>query len=417
MRDDPMAIVPADDTDWTLEVTISDSPIPIRFTIDRELLIGRVTPTEMVFTGLDLTPFRGIEFGVSRHHAAIRQESDRLVIVDLGSGNGTYLNGVRLQPENPYRLTEGDRLQIGRLEMKVHLNAQIGQSSIKARRIDLDLSRAPVMARGQRILVVEDDPMITKLYDAALQKAGFSVQICRDVVSAIRAFKQDIPALLLIDMKLPSVPGLELCRYLRRDTENADIPIVIASAIADKETVEQAMEAEADVYFAKPINIKELVRTVAALVYKAEAANPRLTTKRLSGTASLARVPALPRRDTLVLFADGHREPLSITVETSVTLGRHSAGSPIHNAIDLEPYGAFEKGVSRSHVKIKRQDNTFLVEDLGSANGTFINGLPLRQQEIKPISNGDELRLGELQLHVFFLEEAEATQGQEVTEH
>jgi CheY-like chemotaxis protein len=237
------------------------------------------------------------------------------------------------------------------------------------------------------------------------------------VVSAIRIFNQNPPALVLIDLKLPSVPGFELCRYVRRDTQFPDVPVVIASAASDKETIDQAMEAEVDVYFAKPINMKELVRTVAALVYNAEAAHPTLVTKRLDSTASLQPVSVAPRSDTLILFVEGHHEPLSLTVQTAVILGRQTDGSPAFGVLDLEPYGAFEKGVSRTHARVKRQGNTFLVDDLGSANGTFINGHSLPQGEARQISSGDELRLGKLRLRVYFLEEGETGHDPELPGH
>ena len=92
-----------------------------------------------------------------------------------------------------------------------------------------------------------------------------------------------------------------------------------------------------------------------------------------------------------------------IAVIQNGLLGRRSAGFPGTKVVDLEPYRAFEKGVSRNHLKITHQESAFLAEDLGSANGTFINGLPLRAQEVLPINNGDELRLGELRLHVLIL--------------
>src|SRR5579859_3312881 len=107
-----MTVIPAENTSWAIEVMI-DKAVPIRLAVDTELLIGRIDPSETVFAGFDLTPFEGMEKGVSRRHAAIRREGDKLMVVDFNSGNGTFVDGVRLQPDKPARLTDGAKLQFG----------------------------------------------------------------------------------------------------------------------------------------------------------------------------------------------------------------------------------------------------------------------------------------------------------------
>jgi CheY-like chemotaxis protein len=389
-----MVTLPTADADWTLELSFENSQETVRLNVQTELLI---------FNGFDLTPHRGIEFGVSRRHAAIRWENNRLVIVDLGSDNGTILNGLRLQPEIAYRLSDNDTLYIGHLKMKLRLNTYMGPSTIRARKAEFDTLNVPPTGRGQRILVVEDDIFITKLYQRALEDAGFAVQICRDVVSAIRLLNQHTPELIILDIRLPSIHGFELCRYVRRDTEYPSIPIIVASALSDEETVQQAMAAGADVYITKPLNMKELVRVGAALIYKHESENPALHTKKLAGTASLDFIAAAPRSDTIVIFVNGQREPIGTVVEREVTLGRGSAGAQARAYLDLGTYGAFDKGVSRMHARIKRAGQGFQIEDLGSANGTFINGHSLAGDESVPLKNGDEIRLGELRMHIYML--------------
>ncbi len=398
-----MLSLPNPDSDWTLEVSIDNAPAPIRLNVKTELVIGRLGPDQTVFTGLDLTPYSGVDLGVSRQHAVIRWDGNHLVIVDLHSDNGTVLNGLRLQPDLPYRLNDGDLLYIGHLKMKLHLNTYIGQTSVKARRIEFDTLNIPVKGRGQRVLIVEDDIYITKLYQRVFEEAGFTIQVSRDVVSAIRMLNQYTPSLIVLDIRLPSVHGIELCRYVRRDTECPSIPIIAASALSDDETVQQTMAAGVDVYLAKPLNLKELVRIALALIDKHEAENPMLHTKKLAGTASLDFIAAAPRKDTIVIFIEGQREPIGAVVDREIALGRGMAGAQVRTYLDLSSYGAFDKGVSRMHARIKRSTSGFQIEDLGSANGTFINGHSLSPMEVLFLKNGDEVRLGDLRMHVYLL--------------
>jgi CheY-like chemotaxis protein/pSer/pThr/pTyr-binding forkhead associated (FHA) protein len=394
-------------SDWTLEISFSHTPETLRLVVKDELLIGRVEPGQAVFGGLDLTAYQGADLGVSRRHAMIRWQGNHLVISDLNSDNGTILNGTRLQAEIPYRLSDGDTVYVGHLKMTIHLNTDYGLSTIRARRTEIDTLNIPIKAHGQRVMVVEDDVQITKLYQKLLEDYGFSVQVSRDVVSAIRVLNQQTPALILLDIRLPGVHGLELCRYVRRDTEIPSIPIVVASALADEETVQQAMQAGVDVYLVKPLNIKELVRVSAALVYKHEQENPAMHTKKLSGTASLDFVAAATRNDTIIIFVDGQREPVGTVIDKEITLGRGNPGASNRTYVDLGPYGAFDKGVSRIHARIKRQDRTFSIEDMDSANGTFVNGHSLSTGEAQPLRNGDEVRLGDLRMHIYLLAETE----------
>ncbi len=399
---------PVENADWTLEIAIADSADKLHVRIENELVIGYSDPSQLVFRGLDLKPFRGVELGVSRQHAAVKWQGSFLVVSDLNSEHGTMLNEVRLRPGVAYQINDGDTLTLGQLKMALRFNPQPIKSSIRARRIDFSLETAPAQGRGQRILVVEDDAAINQLYRIALEAAGFTVQICRDVVSAIRILNQQTPSLILLDLKLPNVHGLELCRYVRRDTECPTIPIVIASAFSDAESVNNAMQAGADIFLAKPIAIKELVRVLTAVIYRHEMEHPEASTKRLRGASSLDFVATATRNDTIVIFVDDQREPIGVVVDGPITLGRGHPGAPNRMYVDLGDFGAFDKGVSRNHARIKRQGHAFMIEDLSSSNGTFVNGRSLGMGEASPIHNGDEVRLGDLRMHIYSLADPES---------
>lgn len=92
-----------------------DNPKPIELKPQEETVLGRYDGTSTITPTLDLTPFGAYENGVSRIHAAIRRGEDTLTLVDLGSVNGTHLNGQRLLPNQPRVLHDGDEVRLGKL--------------------------------------------------------------------------------------------------------------------------------------------------------------------------------------------------------------------------------------------------------------------------------------------------------------
>jgi hypothetical protein len=92
---------------------------PIQAHIEDELIVGRAVPGNPEQPDIDLTFYGAIIQGVSRRHLMIIKEGNLLKVADLGSTNGTFLNGVRLQPRQPRLLRTGDRLSLGQLVIKV----------------------------------------------------------------------------------------------------------------------------------------------------------------------------------------------------------------------------------------------------------------------------------------------------------
>lgn len=90
-----------------------------------DVIFGRHDPTTGTTPEIDLTRYAGYRMGVSRHHAAIRLSEDKeLNVWDLGSHNGTFLNGVRLAPHRPYVVHNGDKLSLGQLVLQVIFERQ-----------------------------------------------------------------------------------------------------------------------------------------------------------------------------------------------------------------------------------------------------------------------------------------------------
>ncbi len=112
------------DDNMLLRLEVMDSPDELVVDPRRETVIGRRDPATGIAPDIDLTAFSGYKLGVSRKHAVLRVRSRRLEIVDLGSSNGTIVNGVRILSHEPQPLHDGDQLSIGKLTIRVHFQTK-----------------------------------------------------------------------------------------------------------------------------------------------------------------------------------------------------------------------------------------------------------------------------------------------------
>jgi hypothetical protein len=99
---------------------IRDATEPVTLQPDKRTVLGRMDNKSLQQPDLDLTPFGALEKGVSRIHAAIYRNDDTLTIVDMGSANGTHLNGQRLVPDQPRVLRDGDEIRLGKLVAHIY---------------------------------------------------------------------------------------------------------------------------------------------------------------------------------------------------------------------------------------------------------------------------------------------------------
>ncbi|MDP1544719.1 MAG: FHA domain-containing protein [Anaerolineales bacterium] len=93
---------------------------------------------------------------------------------------------------------------------------------------------------------------------------------------------------------------------------------------------------------------------------------------------------------------------LPLSMKSEFTLGRVSEGQPIMPDIDFSPYQAYASGVSRLHAVLKRADERIIYMDLGSANGSYVNGARLSPNVEHPLNHGDMIALGKLRIQILF---------------
>jgi two-component system, OmpR family, response regulator RegX3 len=122
-----------------------------------------------------------------------------------------------------------------------------------------------------RILIVEDEPALSDAMRYSLEREGFACDVAEDGVSALKQYEADPPALVLLDLMLAGVPGMDVCRAIRAKDPT---PIIIVSARDSETDKVLGLELGADDYITKPFNVRELIARVRTVLRRAAIAAP-----------------------------------------------------------------------------------------------------------------------------------------------
>ena len=125
-----------------------------------------------------------------------------------------------------------------------------------------------------RILVVDDDVALAEMIGIVLESEGFEVSYQADGLKAVPTFREVQPDLVLLDLMLPGMDGVQICEIIRQES---DVPVIMLTAKSDTKDVVTGLEAGADDYVAKPFKPKELLARVRARLRRSdEAESPKL---------------------------------------------------------------------------------------------------------------------------------------------
>jgi phosphate regulon transcriptional regulator PhoB len=127
------------------------------------------------------------------------------------------------------------------------------------------------MGSTQKILVVEDEPDIRKLVQYNLTQEHFNVVEAEDGEQALKLLQREKPNLVILDLMLPGLSGMELCKLLKQRSETAKLPILMLTAKAGEADRIVGLEMGADDYLAKPFSPREMVARVRAILRRSEA--------------------------------------------------------------------------------------------------------------------------------------------------
>src|SRR6478672_3817157 len=124
-----------------------------------------------------------------------------------------------------------------------------------------------------KILLVDDEPDALEILGFKLKEAGFTPLFAKDGNRALAAARDDRPDLIVLDLMLPEVDGLEVCKILRRDNATAGTPILMLTARAAEMDRVLGLELGADDYVTKPFSPRELILRIKKLLARAKSAD------------------------------------------------------------------------------------------------------------------------------------------------
>lgn len=201
---------------------------------------------------------------------------------------------------------------------------------------------------NELILVVDDEPKIVKLARDYLERGGFRVASAADGIAALTAAHRERPDLIVLDLKLPGMDGLDVCRALRRESE---VPIIMLTARVEETDRLVGLELGADDYIPKPFSPRELVARVRAVL------------RRVQGRI---RQPGLIQAADLEIDLSGRRvtrrgEVITLTrseFDLLVALAQHPGQAFTREQLLTRLYNVAYDGFARSidaHIKNQRQ--------------------------------------------------------------
>jgi hypothetical protein len=110
---------PFDGSDAWGSLHLLDTGQVLPLSVRNEFTIGRISEGQPIMPDIDLSPYQAYAAGVSRLHAVIKRDGNRIIFIDLGSANGTYINGKRLTPNVEQALNHGDIIALGKLKLQI----------------------------------------------------------------------------------------------------------------------------------------------------------------------------------------------------------------------------------------------------------------------------------------------------------
>jgi len=192
---------------------------------------------------------------------------------------------------------------------------------------------SPVMSNPdgkQNILVVDDEPQITRVLKTTLSSQGYGIRTASDGEEALQAMSEWPPDLIVTDLRMPNMDGLELCREVRKTSQ---VPIIVLSVKGEDSIKVQALDAGADDYVTKPFSMTELTARIRAALRRASVPDqPRVPLIELGDF----RID-VPGRTVRVKTRDVHLTPKEF--DLLVYLARHAGKVLTHRTLLAAVWG------------------------------------------------------------------------------
>lgn len=141
---------------------------------------------------------------------------------------------------------------------------------------------------NRSLLIVDDNPTNIKTLQIILEKSGYCTVSAMDGATCIEMAKNERPDLILLDINMPEMSGIEVCKALRRDEQSNDIPVIFVTASTDNETLREAFESGGTDYVRKPVNRIELLARIESILTQKILMQKLLEEEKLQGVLEMA---------------------------------------------------------------------------------------------------------------------------------
>jgi CheY-like chemotaxis protein len=248
---------------WVIELRVIGTPDIIRAPVAERITFGRSDANQNINPEIDLSVYDGQRKGVSRKHARLIMRDNRLVIEDLGSSNGTYVNGQHIGVLTPVRVRDGDQLKLGSLSLQVHFVIKPHSNEDTMHGVGNALN-VPTLARGQRLLILDDNKEVCAIVRFIALQAGFTVTVTHDMAAAMTHWDAGEIDALFVELLLEEGSGLNLINYVRQQSQKV-VPIVATLSTAGGYREGQARSSGVDELLVKPLAVDQIVESLAVI--------------------------------------------------------------------------------------------------------------------------------------------------------
>lgn len=248
---------------WVIEFRIIGTASVLQVQVQQVMTIGRYDRERNEKPDIDLETYAGYHYGVSRNHAKLITRNSRVTVSDNKSGNGTYINGERLEAGREYRLHHGDILTLGKMKMQVFF--VITPSSYEKNNLPFREITIPKIGVGQTLLIVEDDEQISHAISDILSIAGFKCISRSSVRDAMPVIDDYLPALVLTSVFLSDHNASELVEYIRAKPDGENVPLVVICSPVEHQ-LRQAEMLNPKAVLTKPIGVDEILNTIRQVI-------------------------------------------------------------------------------------------------------------------------------------------------------
>ncbi len=254
----PLSAIP-----WVLQLRVVSTPHVLNLIIaDTPTVLGRRVGGTKAQPDFDLMPYGAFDMGVSRRHAMLAATNEFLTLTDLDSSNGTFLNSMRLTPNQPFPLQNGDVITLGELHLQLQFNVMPSQDLTPRRN-----------GQGRHLLIIEDDMDVAIAYRAVFERFGYRVSVTDEPAEVLLFLSQVTPDLVICDLILDNIPNqkqVDVVHMLHRELPPR-VPILVVSGVTAGHQRQEALASGAADFIGKPVRTGILLAKVDELINRPRA--------------------------------------------------------------------------------------------------------------------------------------------------